>query len=234
MPDASSAKWKRIADRFAACWREKLGLILVANILFWSGYIFLSRHALFPVHKLPMTWLDEWAGFQPRPWAWVYESNFALVGIVPWLLVTREELRRYVSGFALLAAVSFLVFALYPVASPRPDAPVNSRFLVFITNVDGPLNAFPSLHAGTLVYALYWVKRLFGQTMRPLVAAGLVVWALLILFATLATKQHYAVDLLAGGLLGWLAGQAFCRHRSGESMAAPNTRRSSGAASHAG
>jgi membrane-associated phospholipid phosphatase len=234
-PDALSVEPAiSLADRFAACWREKLWLMLVANIFFWAGYIFLSRHALFPAHKLPMTWLDNRAGFQPHPWAWVYESNFALVGIVPWLIATRGDLRRYVFGFALLALVSFLMFALYPVASPRPPAPPDSPFLVFITTVDGPLNAFPSLHAGTLVYALIWVKRLFGRTLHPLVATGLLVWALLILFATLATKQHYAIDLAAGGVLGWLAGQIVSRRQSHESMTAANTRRSSGVASQAG
>ena len=234
MPGALSAKWKILSDRFAACWREKVWLTLTANLLFWAGYIVLSRHSYFSVHQLPMTWLDNRAGFHPHPWAWVYESNFALVGIVPWLLVTREDLRRYMSGFALLSVISFLIFVIYPVASPRPDGPISSRFLVFITTVDGPLNAFPSLHAGYLVYALYWVKRVFGQAMKPLVVIGLLAWALLILFATLATKQHYAIDLFAGGLLGWLAGQAAWRGKSFDRMTAANTRRSSGAASQAG
>jgi membrane-associated phospholipid phosphatase len=164
----------------------------------------------------------------------VYESNFALVGTVPWLIAIRGDLRRYVLGFTLLAIVSFLIFAVYPVASPRPVVPPGSPFLLFITTVDGPLNAFPSLHAGTLVYALHWMNRLFGAALHPLVATGLSVWALLILFATLATKQHYAIDLVAGGVLGWFAGQVASRWRSRESITAVNTRRSSGVASQAG
>ena len=111
---------------------------------------------------------------------------------------------------------------------------MSSRFLVFITTVDGPLNAFPSLHVGTLVYSLYWVMRLFGRTIRPLVAIGLLVWALLILFATLATKQHYAVDLLAGGLMGWAADGFAWRKAAFGDIASRTTRRKSGVASQAG
>ncbi|HWF20039.1 MAG TPA: phosphatase PAP2 family protein [Verrucomicrobiae bacterium] len=149
--------------------------------------------------------MDNWAGFQPTPWAWVYESNFLITGFIPWLIVSRMELRRYAIGFALLSALSFLIFAVFPVASPRPINQEENATLIFITHVDGPLNAFPSLHAASLVYTIALARRLFGRQLKLSVMAGLLVWASLILFATLATKQHYAVDLVAGGLIGWLA-----------------------------
>lgn len=208
MPGESSADpsipfWQRIA----ILWPLKLGVTVVVSVFFWSLYLFLSRHPLFPVHTLPMTWLDEWAGFRPSPWVWIYESIFLLTGVAPWLIVTREELWRYVIGFTLLSAVSFVSFALFPVASPRPVNLETNDFLIFITKVDGPLNAFPSLHAGCLIYNLALVRHLFRRRLSTLVAIALLIWAGLILFATLATKQHYALDLLAGGLLGWVADQ---------------------------
>src|SRR5262245_30668558 len=155
MPDALSVK-----RRLTALWREKLLLTGAFNILFWTGYLLLSRHAFLPVRVLPMTWLDNWAGFRGHLWSVIYESNF-LIGLVPWFIVSREVLRRYVIGFALLSAVSFVIFVLFPVASPRP-ANLNDggMFLIFITRVDGPLNAFPSLHAGTLVYTLALGRRM--------------------------------------------------------------------------
>ncbi len=207
MPGESSADsgfffWRR----FVALWRLKLGVTAVVSVLFWSFYLFLSRHPLFPVHMLPLSWLDIWAGYRPNPWGWIYESIFLLTGISPWLIISREQLRRYIVGFALLSTASFVVFALFPVASPRPKDSQLSTFLIFITQVDGPTDtAFPSLHAGCLVYALALIRHLFGPRLNPIVAILLLVWAGLILFGTLATKQHYAVDLLAGGLLGWAA-----------------------------
>ncbi len=181
-----------------------------------------------------MTWFDVWAGFHPRPWAWIYESIFLLTGIIPWLIVSRDELRRYVLGFALLSVVSFLFFVIFPVASPRPASLEASPLLIFITRVDGPLNAFPSLHAGCLVYNLALLRHLFGRRLNPFVAGPLLIWAALILFATLATKQHYALDLLAGGLLGWIADWVVWREPSRGDIASDHIRCKSAATSHVG
>jgi membrane-associated phospholipid phosphatase len=223
-----------IWERLAVLWREKLFLTLTFNLFFWAGYLFLSRHAFFPVHKLPMTWLDNWAGFRGHLWSLVYESNF-LLGAVPWFIASRPTLRRYVLGFGLLSIVSFAIFALFPVASPRPaNVHEEGLFLIFITRVDGPLNAFPSLHAGTLVYNLALARRIFGLKLNPIIVAGAIVWASLILFATLATKQHYAIDLLAGGLIGLAADWFVWRSARPEAMASASTRLNSDVASQAG
>lgn len=235
MPGALSAEFQlRSWRRLKTLWQAKLGLTAVLNVFFWVFYLFLSRHAFLPVHALPMTFLDRWAGFQPHLWAWVYESNFLLVGVVPWLIDSQRELRRYAAGFALLSVVCFVVFVLFPVASPRPANLEASPFLIFITRVDGPLNAFPSLHASSLIYTLAWARRLCGARLNLWIAFLLLAWAALILFATLATKQHYAIDLLTGGLIGWAADWfAWCSPFFG-AMASTRTRRKSDVASQAG
>jgi membrane-associated phospholipid phosphatase len=221
-------------QRITRLWPLKLGYTAVVSVCFWSIYLFLSRHPLFPIRPLPMTWLDDWAGFRPNPWAWIYESIFLLTGVAPWLIVTREELRRYLIGFTLLSVVSFVLFAFFPVASPRPANLESNAFLVFITQVDGPLNAFPSLHAGCLIYNLALVRHLFGRQLSPLVAMVLLIWAGLILFATLATKQHYVLDLLAGTLLGWAADQVAWRKSARDDKASTKIRRNSAVTSQAG
>ena len=235
MPAESSVdSAKPWVARIAALWREKVCLTVALNIVFWSAYFFLSRHAWFPTHPLPMTWLDNWAGFRPYPWVWIYESNFLLVPAIPWLIATREELRRCVAGFILLATVSFAIFVVFPVASPRPIDLGTNPFMLLIAQADGPLNAFPSLHASTLIYTIALAKRIFGQKLSPIVFAGLILWAALILFGTLATKQHYAIDLLAGGLIGWAADRAVWRKGSRGAIAVANTRRNNDVASQVG
>lgn len=225
---------KSWVTRIAALWREKLCLTVALNIVFWSAYFFLSRHAWFRTHLLPMTWLDNWAGYRPYPWVWIYESNFLLVPAIPWLIATREELRRCIAGLILLAAVSFTIFVVFPVASPRPADLGTNPFMLFIARADGPFNAFPSLHASTLIYTIALAKRIFRERLSPAVFAGLILWGALILFGTLATKQHYAIDLLAGGLIGLGADWAVWRNGSpGESEAA-KTRRSNDVASQPG
>jgi membrane-associated phospholipid phosphatase len=211
------------------------------SVLFWPVYIFLSRHALFAAHSLPVTWLDRWAGFQPHGWAWMYESNFLLTASIPWMMTSRHELRRYVVGFALLSGASFLIFALFPVASPRPASLDGDALLILITRLDGPLNAFPSLHAASLIYTLALARRLLSApSHRPpanapqVLLAVLLVWTVLILWATMATKQHYALDLLAGGFLGWAADWFAWRGSTDGASARASTRRKVGVASQPG
>jgi len=230
MPDASSvdATW---LGRLLVLWREKVALTIFGNLFFWSGYFYLSRHAFVPIHLLPMTWLDDVAGFRGNLWALIYESNFLLVGAVPWLIVSRKELWRYLAGFALLSMSSFIIFLCFPVASPRPPGMTGAgQFLLFIIQVDGPFNAFPSLHASSLVYTLAVARRLFA--LRSLAWVCLIVWAGLILFGTMATKQHYALDLVAGGLIG-LAADWLVWGRFGSSTVM-TTRRSNVVTSQAG
>ncbi len=235
MPDASFADLDLpLLRRFPVLWRLKLGATVVVNLCFWTVYLVLSHHHVFPLHQLPAIWIDTWVEYQPHPWAWIYESIFLLTGIIPWMTVTREQLRRYILGFTLLSVGSFACFLLFPAASPRPAAPETSPLLIFVTWADGPLNTFPSLHAGCLVYNLGLVRRLFGQRVPMAVTAALWTWGVFILYATLATKQHYAVDLLGGGLLGWAADQVAWRGVSSGARDSMKSRRNSEVASQAG
>src|SRR5690606_25584948 len=120
----------RLWQRIRAHWQEKLVWTAALNIVFWSGYLYLSRHAFFPIHTLPFTWIDRWIGFHPQPWSWIYEPNFLLVGAVPWLMESRDHIRRYVTGLTLLTLISFLIFAVFPVASPRPSDLGANSFLI--------------------------------------------------------------------------------------------------------
>jgi membrane-associated phospholipid phosphatase len=223
-----------LAQRISALWRLKVVLTLGVNILFWGPYLILSRHAWRPVSMLPLTWLDRSIEFRPFPWAWVYESIFILTGTIPWLIASRDHLRRYVTGFALLAGVSFACFVLFPVASPRPQNLEGSGFLLFITHIDGPYNAFPSLHAGCLAYTLLLARRLFGREWHPLVYVCLALWGAFILYATIATRQHYALDLLAGGVLGWVADLVAWRGSHNPFIASTSTLRKRAVASNRG
>lgn len=186
-------------------WGLKVRAMILAFGTFWACYFFLGWHPLFRPRVFPLTDLDVWAGYRPGGWGWVYESIFVISAAVPWLVVTRDQLRRFLTGFTLLSLTSFLVFALFPVTCPRPAGAAPGGFLGLITRLDSPLNSFPSLHGSCLIYNLALAHRLFGRNMPILAAIALWVWVGLIFFAVLAIKQHYAVDLVVGGLLGWAA-----------------------------
>src|SRR5205823_2443118 len=67
---------------------------------------------------------------------------------------------------------------------------------------DVTLNSLPSLHAGMVVYTVAFGRRILGNALSRWVKLLVLIWAGLILYATLATKEHYAIDILSGALLG--------------------------------
>ena len=204
--------------RLQAEWRLKLVLLVVFNAIFWTGYQVLARHVFFPLRAVPVTWLDRAVPFAPTPWAWVYLSQFLFTGPLPLLLTTREDIRRYSVSLAAMSSAGFAVFFFFPTPGPRPADLGGSVAMEWIAAGDGALNALPSLHAAFVVCmsALAW--RMFGRAHPLRVVAVAVAWGGAILFSTLATKQHYALDLVAGAALGWLADWLAWRGASAAAM----------------
>lgn len=205
-----------------AHWQLKLLLTVVINVGFWAGYGWLGRNPVFPPWMPPRVWLDTAIAFQPEPWAWVYLSQFLFAGGLPWLIDTQDGVRRYSVGLVAMSAASFAVFLFLPVASPRPAGVIASGAMAVILGYDGTWNAFPSLHAGFLVYMARLAWRLFGGAAPGTVGLVTAAWGAAILYATIATRQHYAVDLAAGAAIGaaadWLAWSSEGRRRAATTM----------------
>ncbi len=185
-----------LAERVRTCARLKAALLVALTTLFCVPYVYLAHYAMFPVHDLPLTPLDHWAGFDTR-WVWVYQSIYLITATLPWLASSRAQLMRYIHGFTILVIVCFAIYIFFPVRVPRPgvDSPTGMYWVLLL--YDGPYNAFPSLHAGFLYYTLAFARRVYGRPSRG-IAAGLIIWSALILWSTLATKEHYFIDLVAG------------------------------------
>jgi membrane-associated phospholipid phosphatase len=217
-----------------AHWPLKLALTLLLNAFFWTGYSILGRVAFFSLHAVPITALDRWVPFQPEPWGWIYLSQFVAVGWLPWLLNDRQSIYRYTAGVLIMSVVSFAVFLFFPTPGPRPGEFGDSVSMRMIASYDGTMNACPSLHAAFLAYMVLLAWRMFGHAApwRTLGIAGL--WGVAILYSTLATKQHYALDLAAGTVLGVLADRLAWRGSTSSAVAAMTIPRSSGSRSQAG
>ena len=78
-----------------------------------------------------------------------------------------------------------------------------------LTRYDGKTNTIQSLQVGIAVYSVLFGYQLSqtAQGLRPLVWIG-AAWTVLIVYATLATKQHYAVDVPPAVVLAWVAHRA--------------------------
>ena len=191
--------------RVVSHWRLKLALTSALSVGIIGGYSLISHHRWGRPHAIPVTWVDRRVPYRPG-WVWAYQSLYGLTGTVPWLAATRRQVWRYAAGLLVVTAVAFATFILWPTASPRPAGPVPAGMAVLFA-WDGPYAAAPSLHAAYLVYTLAVGRRILGRAVPAWVWAGLALWGLAVLYATLAIREHYAVDLLAGGGLAVVAYQ---------------------------
>ena len=194
--------------RITSHWRMKLRMAAGLTVAFCVPYFLLMHFPVRPIQPVPTIWLDDAIAFDPR-WIWVYQSIYLLINPLPWLATAVVQLRQFATGFLLLCGVSFVVFLIYPTHCPRPQIVNPTGMYWFLLLYDRPNNAFPSLHAGLLVYTLLFVWRLMRDDVRlrrsavfSIVYAALCIWGLAILYATVATKEHYAIDILVGAGLG--------------------------------
>ena len=230
MPAESSPN---LASRFIALTREKLLLTIALNLFFWTGYSILARYSFLPIRQVPLTPFDTAIPFNPDFWTPFYLSEYILTFAIPWFIDTRSQLRNYVRGIVLMSCACFAIFFLFPTASPRPATIPESALYAFVLWMDGPLNAFPSLHAAFLAFTLCLAREIF----RPMSAFAwvlLLLWTAAILYATIATRQHYSVDLIAGGLIGYFAHSLAWRRRNAPAATSANTVLSCASQSHDG
>ncbi|MGQ0703068.1 MAG: phosphatase PAP2 family protein [Gemmatimonadales bacterium] len=161
--------------------------------------------------QVSYTW---WQSSPSRLWSTVlhavYASYYPVVAAGPiWFLVRGQPvaLRRVVATITVSYGLCFLVFLLYPVAGPNyvfpPPSPElldnpAARFVYGLLERGSSYGAaFPSSHvAAALAAALVtW------QGSRPL-GFALLLPALILPVAVVYTQMHYAVDAVAGVVVG--------------------------------
>ena len=172
--------------------KEKLLIAIALLVYFCLFYFTLQRVVVFVPHQFVPSRVDDAISFDPR-WTLVYQSIYLLLPLP--LLLSIEDVRRYARGFLMMTILSFAIFLVFPVEGPRPDVMVHNRAYDLLITYDRNLNAFPSLHAALAVYTLIFLRRLRFF-------AVLAIGVALMLYATIATKQHYAIDIVAGIVVG--------------------------------
>ncbi len=209
--------------RFGRILRELYPLLLV--ILFYGALDLVSGHGGITTYEktvqrwevavfgsqVSRTW---WQRFPSPFWSaalhGVYASYYPVIMAGPIGFLARgdhQNLRRTVTAIAATYGICFLIFMFYPVAGPNYEFPRPAP--EFLDNAPASLvyallhrgssygAAFPSSHvAAALVAALV--------TLRGWRALGLVllVPSVILPFAVVYTQMHYAVDALAGVVVG--------------------------------
>lgn len=182
--------------------------------LFFGAYFYLLNSPAYPTTVMPLTLFDRLIGFEPLAMP-LYVSLWVYVSLPPAFLATRRELHGYGMAMAATCLAGLLIFYFWPTAVPAADIDW-ARYpgVDFLKNLDASGNAFPSLHVATAIFSGLWLHHLlrrFGGPPWILFVNGL--WCFGIVYSTLATRQHVAVDVLGGLLLGVLGAGLSLRYR---------------------
>ena len=193
--------------------------------LFFGAYFYLLKDPAYPITVMPFTWLDRLIGFQPLAML-LYISLWVYVSLPPTLLATRRELYGYGIAMAGTCIAGLIIFYFWPTAVPAAHIDW-ARYpgVAFLKNRDAPGNAFPSLHVATAIFSGIWLHHLLRRFDAPpwiLMLNG--IWCIGIIYSTLATRQHVAVDAGAGIVLGGVAAYLSLRHRLRTELAGEQSR----------
>jgi membrane-associated phospholipid phosphatase len=206
--------------RLRALWKIKLVATPVLMTAFFVAYFFVLKSPLFPVRIMPLTPIDDFVAFVPQALP-LYLSLWIYLMLALTLIMDRRELFIYGQAVIGLAVVGLGFFLVYPTAVPPPQIDWSQYpAFEFLKTVDATGNACPSLHVAFAIFSAMWLHRL----VQVLPARGLFrllswSWCLAIIYSTVATKQHVAIDVVAGAALGaaaaahglWRVSKPVCR-----------------------
>jgi membrane-associated phospholipid phosphatase len=198
--------------RLLTWWPVKLVGTAGGMTLFFGVYFWVLRHPLAPVTIMPVTAVDRWIGFQPAALP-IYLSLWVYVSLAPALLIDWRELVSFGLAWVTLSVIGLGIFLCWPTAVRQTEVDWSPHpHFAFLKSVDAAGNACPSLHVAFAVFTAVWLARSLrelgvGRGVRGL--NGL--WCATILYSTVATGQHVALDVLAGSALGALVAAAHLR-----------------------
>lgn len=177
--------------------------------VFFYAYFWAMRHPLGAVTVMPVTWVDELIGFQPLSFP-LYVSLWIYISLGTALAKDLRELATFGVASLAMSVVGLAIFMLLPTRAP--DFAIDWSLypsMQFLKEVDVAGNAFPSLHAAFCVFtaAVLHAQLSAMGAARWLRACNLLLCAG-ILYSTMATRQHVALDVLAGAVLGGAASLA--------------------------
>jgi len=168
--------------------------------LFFQAYFYLLRHPAHPVTLIPVTDLDRLVGIEPLAMP-VYLSLWFYLTVPMMLMCTRRAIVDYGLWAGGLALTGLTIFYFWPTAIPPSHVDwAQYPGLGFLKGIDAAGNACPSLHVATAAFACFWLDRQlraygFGRRSQGLN----LFWCAGIVYSTMATKQHLALDV-AGGI----------------------------------
>lgn len=151
--------------------------------------------------------IDDLIPYRPR-WVWIYSFlYYPVIVAINWSVTSPRQYLYVALSYLLLLGIQMAFFVWIPVATPAEWRACNrrrgrsERFLAFVQSFDAPSNSFPSMHTS--------VATLTALHLYSSLGPGVFAFPAFIGLSCLYTKQHYLVDVPAGGLLGWFVFELF-------------------------
>jgi len=195
-------------------WTHELGrrvrtlfvLKMLANLsgiaAFFYAYFWIMRHPLSAATVIPVTWIDDLVPFSPQSF-FLYASLWVYVALGSLFTKDGRELAAWAAACFSMIIVGLGIFMALP--TKVPDFAVDwSQYpsLAFLKGVDASGNALPSLHAAFAVFTAVVLHGQLTAVRAPrAVLACSVLWCLGIVYSAMATRQHLALDIIAGAVL---------------------------------
>jgi PAP2 superfamily len=213
-PDRRSAQ-AAAGTRSPPRWAAELGMRLrrnsvlvligttVFNVLFFIGYVHVQRHPMHAPTTIPAISLDSMISYQPRLLV-AYISLWIYVGAGPAVQRSLSEISAYTLWMGGLCVTGLAIFCFWPTqVPPLPQSTSIFSGVALLHRLDGAGNACPSMHVATATFTLLRLDEELRSTLAPLFLRFInLAWFGLITYSTLAIKQHMAIDVAAGALLG--------------------------------
>ena len=175
------------------------------NALFFIGYFYVQRHPPHAPITIAVTSLDQLISYQPRFFA-AYVSLWVYVGAGPGLQRSSSEVAAYALWMAAMCVTGLGIFHFWPTqVPPLSHGAAGGSGLTLLQHLDQTGNACPSMHVATATFTLVRVDEVLRTIRTPrLLRLFNSAWFALIVYSTLAIKQHMALDVASGALLGAL------------------------------
>ena len=201
---SSQPGWSRqCAIRLTMIWPVKMIGTTLGMTLFFVLYFWVLRHPSVAPMIMPLTAIDRWIGFCPAALL-LYLSLWLYISLVPGLQNDRRDLLGCGVAAATMSAIGLGIFYFWPTAVPTSGVEWSrDSAFAFLKTVDASGNACPSLHVAFAVFSAVWISRVLTQTgAGPVPRALNWLWCLGIMYSTIAIRQHVALDVVAGAILG--------------------------------
>jgi membrane-associated phospholipid phosphatase len=180
---------------------KALGITLFISIFFYCYFWVMNRPGAVP-YLMPVTPIDTLVPFSIYSLP-IYLSLWVYASLAPGLLYSLRSLLLYGAWIALMCLVCLAIFWAFPTCTPRGEIDLAVYPAMAFLRVDTARNACPSLHVASAVFTAAWLALLLRRLNAPAIVRGLnLAYCPLIIWSTLAVRQHVFLDTVAGAFVG--------------------------------